>query len=194
MTLEHQPIPVLSLADGSLFTLRPVTGDDKDLILNGFERMSERSRYLRFLSPMPSLSRRQLAYLSELDHRRHVAIGMLDGDRPVAIGRFVRFDDDPAEADVAVTVIDEYQGRGVGRILVQALAQIARHRGVRWLHFDVLAENAAMLTVLDRLGAVRTPSGPIVHAVLDADDVPAPVGLAGDILDMVDRAAAVKAG
>jgi GNAT superfamily N-acetyltransferase len=183
-------MPVLSLADGSIFTVRPVTGDDKHLILSGFDQLSERSRYLRFLSPMPSLSRGQLAYLSELDHRHHVAIGILDGDNPVAIGRFVRFDDDPTAADVALTVIDAYQGRGVGRVTIEVLAMLARHRDIRWMHFDVLAENTGMLALLDRFDAVRTPSGPVVHAVLDVDTVPNPVGMSGDLLGLVEEVAA----
>ncbi|MGF1666578.1 MAG: GNAT family N-acetyltransferase [Acidimicrobiia bacterium] len=182
--------PVLSLADGSIFIVRPVTGDDKHLILTGFDQLSERSRYLRFLSPMPSLSRGQLAYLSELDHRHHVAIGILDGDKPVAIGRFIRFDDDPTTADVAITVIDDYQGRGVGRVIIEVLAMLARHRDIRWMHFDVLAENTGMLALLDRFDAVRTPSGPVVHAVLDADTVPNPVGMTGDLLGLVEEVTA----
>lgn len=186
---ERIVAPVLSLEDGTIFEVRPVTPDDKNLLASGFERMSERSRYLRFLGPMPTLSRRQLAYLSELDHHDHVAVGLLDGSEPVAIGRWVRFEDEPADADVAITVVDEYQRRGVGRVVIQVLALVARHRGVRWLHFDVLAENDAMLKLLDRLGAVRTPSGPVVHAVLDAESVEAPIGMTGDLLGAVDDAA-----
>lgn len=182
-------MPVLSLEDGTIFGVRPITPDDKPLLEAGFRQLSERSRYLRFLGPMPALSRRQLAYLSELDQLDHVAVGLLDGTQPVAVGRWVRFDDQPMDADVAVTVVDDYQGRGVGRLVVQVLAMIARHRGVRWLHFDVLAENAAMLRLLDRLGAVRTPSGPVIHGVLDADSVPPPVGIVGDLLAAVDAAA-----
>jgi GNAT superfamily N-acetyltransferase len=187
----YQPMatPVLSLEDGSIFEIRPVTPEDKTLLASGFERLSERSRYLRFLGAMPTLSRRQLAYLSELDHQSHVAVGVLDDGEPVAVGRWVRFDDEPAEADVAITVLDDYQGRGVGRIVIQVLAMVARHRDVRWLHFDVLAENTAMLGLLDRLGAVRTPSGPVIHAVLDAETVTAPVGMLGDLLGLVDDAA-----
>ena len=185
--------PVLSLADGSIYSVRPVTGDDKALIVDRFERLSERSRYLRFLSPMPALSRGQLAYLSELDHRDHVAIGILDGTQPVVIARWVRFDDDPAAADVALAVIDEYQRRGVGRIVIEVLALLARHRGIRWMHFDLLAENTAMHSLLDRFDAVSTSAGPVVHAVLDAETVPNPVALTGDLLGLVDNAAR-KAG
>jgi GNAT superfamily N-acetyltransferase len=179
---------IVSLEDGSIFTVRPLTSDDKPLLVAGFEALSERSRYLRFLSPMPMLSRSQLAYLSELDQIDHVAFGVTDGDRPVAVGRWVRDDDDSESADVAVTVIDGYQGRGVGRMLVKVLAMSARHRGVRWLHFDVLAENVPMLRVLDRFDAVRTDSGPIVHAVLDAENVGLPAGVATDLLALLDGA------
>lgn len=180
---------VVSLQEGTVFSVRPVTADDKPLLLSGFERMSPRSRYLRFFTPTPGLTRSQLAYLSEHDHHDHVALGILDREEPVAVGRFVRYDDDPESADTALTVIDEYQGRGVARTLVKILAMAARHRGVRWLHFDVLAENRAMLAVLDRFDAVRTDSGPIIHAVLDATDVPEPAGMAGDLPGLLDRVA-----
>jgi GNAT superfamily N-acetyltransferase len=186
---EPMATPVLSLEDGSIFEVRPITPDDKSLLASGFEQLSERSRYLRFLGAMPALSRRQLAYLSELDHRNHVAVGVLHDGEPVAVGRWVRFEQEPSDADVAITVVDDHQGRGVGRIVIEVLAMIARHRDVRWLHFDVLAENTAMLRMLDRLGAVRTPSGPVIHAVLDADTVSAPVGVVGDLLGLVDDAA-----
>jgi GNAT superfamily N-acetyltransferase len=187
-TLDARASTIVSLEDGSIFTVRPLNADDKPLLAAGFEALSERSRYLRFLSPMPVLSRSQLAYLSELDQVDHVAIGVLDGDSPVAVGRWVRDGDDPESADVAVTVIDGYQGRGVGRMLVKVLAMSARHRGVRWMHFDVLAENTAMLRVLDRFDAVRTDSGPIVHAVLDAETVSYPAGLSTGLLDLLDGA------
>lgn len=180
---------VVSLEDGAVFVVRPVTPDDKPLLLSGFERMSPRSRYQRFFTPATDLSARQLAYLCELDHRDHVALGVLDHGTPVAVGRFVRFDDDPWSADTAMTVVDDYQGRGVARMLLKILALAARHRDVRWLHFDVLADNRAMLAVLDRFDAVRTETGPIVHAVLDAEDVAEPAGMSGDLLGLIDRAA-----
>lgn len=180
---------VVSLQDGTIFRVRPVTADDKPLIVSGFERMSARSRYQRFFAPTPDLTRSQLAYLSELDHRDHVALGLLDGETPVAVGRFIRFDDDYESADTALTVIDDYQGRGVARVLVKVLALAARHRGVRWLHFDVLADNRAMLAVLDRFDAVRTETGPVVHAVLDAEGVAEPAGMTGDLPTLIDLAA-----
>jgi GNAT superfamily N-acetyltransferase len=187
MSRPVQPTAIAPLADGAILAIRPVTADDKALILDGFERLSERSRYLRFLTPTPTLSRAQLAYLSELDQIDHVGLGFLEGETPVAIGRWVRFDDDPEAADVALTVVDDFQGRGVGRLVIQALVATARHRGVRWLHFDVLAENVAMLALLDRFDAVRTTSPPVVHGVLDVASVVVPAELSDELALLIDE-------
>ena len=178
--------------DGTTLTIRPVLADDKRLLQLAFDRLSVESRRNRFLTSTSSLTRAQLAYLTEIDHMDHVAFGVLDGSLPVAVGRWIRFDDEPDAADVAITVLDEYQGRGHGSRLLAVLALSARHRGVRWLHFDVLAENSAMLAVLDRLEAVRTESGPIVHAVLDVGMVADPDLPARELLDRLDAAAAAR--
>ena len=62
------------------------------------------------------------AYLTELDYHDHVAWGAIDGDNPIAIGRFIRFDDDPTAADFAITVFDTHQGRSIGPMLLEILA------------------------------------------------------------------------
>lgn len=177
------------LDDGSHIQLRPVTPDDKALLLEGFSRLSDRARYLRFLAPTEKLSPRQLAYLSEVDHHRHVAWGALDGDEAAGVGRWVRYDDDPSAADVAITVLDDHQRRGIGRLLLEVLAASARARGVGVLHFDVLAENEAMNGLLASLGAVRTEASEIVHHVLDVGRVGGPDIVAGDLIGLLGDAA-----
>lgn len=186
----HTPRPVATaqLRDGSRIDLRPVTGDDKALLVDGFHKLSPRARYLRFFAPANRLSLSQVAYLAEVDQSDHVAWGVLDGDAPVAIARWVRFVDAPAAADVAVTVIDDYQGRGIGRLLLQVLAVSARARGVGTLHFDVLAENDAMNGLLASLGAERNEEYDIVHHVLDVARVPAPPIVAGDLIGLLEDA------
>ncbi|MEX2654475.1 MAG: GNAT family N-acetyltransferase [Acidimicrobiia bacterium] len=177
------------LKDGSHIQLRPVTPDDKPLIADGFSRLSARARYLRFLVPSDRLSTRQLAYLAEVDHHNHVAWGVLDGDASAGIGRWVRLDTDPSAADVAITVLDDYQGRGIGRLLLQVLAVSARARGVGVLHFDVLAENEPMKGLLASVGSVRASETEIVHHVLDVARVPAPDVVEGDLLGLLEDAA-----
>ncbi|MEX2280507.1 MAG: GNAT family N-acetyltransferase [Acidimicrobiia bacterium] len=177
------------LKDGSHIQLRPVTPDDKPLIADGFSRLSARARYLRFLAPSDRLSSRQLAYLAEVDHHDHVAWGALDGDAAAGVGRWVRLEADPSTADVAITVLDDYQGRGIGRLLLQVLAVSARARGVGVLHFDVLAENEPMKGLLASVGSVPVSEAEIVHHVLDVRRVPAPDVVEGDLIGLLEEAA-----
>lgn len=176
------------LADGSFVRLRPVTAADKPLLAAGFARMSPRARYLRFLTPSQRLSASQLAYLTEVDQFDHVAWGVFDEEEPVGVGRWVRLETDPVAADVAVTVLDQHQRRGVGRLLLGVLAVSARARGVGVLHFDVLAENEAMRALLRRLGAESTADDGVVHYVLDVARMQPPRIAAGDVVALLERA------
>ena len=180
---------VIETRDGSRFSIRPVTSDDKPLLSAGFARLSDRTRYLRFLVPTPSLSRSQLSYLSETDQRNHVAWGVLSDGEPVAIGRFVRLGES-SSADVALTVVDEFQGRGVGPALISVLAESARARGIEEFHFDVLVENAPMRTVLARLGGQETFEGATVHVVVDVGTIPPPPVVSGELIPLLDEVAA----
>lgn len=173
---------------GFAVDLRPVTPDDKALLADGFARLSERARYLRFLAPADRLTASQLAYLSEVDHHDHVAWGALQGERAVGVGRFVRYTDDRSSADLALTVLDEFQGRGVGRLLIEVLGVSARARGIAHFHFDVLAENAPMLGLLASMGAVPADSNEIVHLVLDVARIPAPAVEDGDLIGLLEAA------
>lgn len=176
--------------EGVGLVVRPVFPEDGALIEAGFEHLSERSRYQRFLAPITSLSRSQLSYLSEVDHRRHVALGVLHGEEPVGVVRMVGLPDCEDEADVAVTLVDDYQGQGIGPELLRVMAVVARHRGITRLHFDVLAENTAMLKLLGRLPEVdRDETGSVVHVVIDPAGIPLPTALEGSIEAMVDEAA-----
>src|SRR6476660_3856548 len=91
--LKSASVPRMMLRDGSRVDVRPIAATDKELIRRGFERLSPESRYRRFLSSMPALDDRALAYLTELDHHDHEALVALDGDEAVGVARFVR---DPA--------------------------------------------------------------------------------------------------
>lgn len=144
------------LPDGTELVLRPVVPDDKALFLAAFERLSPLSRYRRFLSPLPRLSSALLDYLTEVDHHRHTAWLAVAEERagPAAVGvaRAIRLDD-PRGAEIAVTVIDPYQRRGVGRLLLGTLVLEAAEAKVSRFVGLVLADNAPMLAVLRRVGA-----------------------------------------
>jgi GNAT superfamily N-acetyltransferase len=102
---------------------------------------------------MPALPSRTLDTLMDVDQDRHVALIALVGGKPVGVVRYVRDVADPGVADLAVTVIDARQGRGLGRVLVTALRRCAAERGVRELHLDIHPENGRMASLARSLGA-----------------------------------------
>jgi RimJ/RimL family protein N-acetyltransferase len=146
-----------TLGDGSSALLRPIRAGDRTAIQRGFEEMSEDSRYTRFLSPLPRLSAAQLTYLTDVDHHDHEAIiaSAPDG-APMGVARFVRTDPDSDAAEVAVAVVDRYQGRGVATALLERLAERARAEGVQRFTATALATNAEVIELLSRMGPMRT--------------------------------------
>lgn len=144
-----------SLRDGTPVELRLVRPEDKPLFVAGLERLSPASRFFRFFAHRDRLSPRELAYLTELDHERHVAIGAMtraaDGaEVGLGVARFIGLDE-PAVAEAAVTVIDAAQGKGLGSLLFKHLIAAAHERGFREFRFDVLAENETMLQLVENL-------------------------------------------
>jgi GNAT superfamily N-acetyltransferase len=164
----------LTLPNGVVVSLRPLGPDDRERLAVGFERLSAESRYRRFMTPVPRLTASELTYFSEIDNWNHFAWGVqvvkaegLDG---AGVARFVRLTTDQTAADTAFTVLDEYQGLGIGQVLFRALAIAGRAHDVKQFHFDVLADNRPMLKVLEKSGVpVDSVSAGIVHAVLDVD-------------------------
>ena len=143
------------LRDGSQVQIRPVRGSDAPLLADGFARLSARSRQQRFLSPKHSLSAAELRFLTEVDHHDHEAIGALnpaDG-RGVGIARYIRAPDDPQAAEIAVTIADDWQGRGLGTELLARLSDRARQEGICRFTATIAYGNAAMATLLQNMGA-----------------------------------------
>ena len=165
----------MQLRGGTTVHVRPVGPEDKDLIRGGFERLSPESRYRRFLVPLPKLHDRMLRFLTEVDHRDHEALLTLDTvtGELVGVARFVRLESDPTSAEVAVTVVDDWQGQGLGTALLDALAERAREEGVTRFTGVALAQNREVLGLLGKLGAARVVGrGP--GTVELAVDLPSP--------------------
>jgi RimJ/RimL family protein N-acetyltransferase len=139
--------------------VRPIEPGDKAALTAAFERLSEQSRYQRFMTAISELSDSQLRYLTELDHHDHEALIAFEpgsGDA-VGVARFVRLED-PASAEAAVTVIDDWQGRGLGTALCQLLAERARDEGIERFTALLLASNEQMHDVLASLGPAQVIS------------------------------------
>jgi RimJ/RimL family protein N-acetyltransferase len=147
----------VTLRDGTAALIRPLLPDDRALLVEEFERLSPESRYRRFFAPLRTLSDSFLDYLTQIDYVDHFAWGALarEGDgRWVGAGvsRYVRLAD-PTAAEAAVTVVDHWQGRGLGRILLDALVLEALENGITRFEGDVLEENLPMRELLRRTGA-----------------------------------------
>jgi len=149
------------LRDGSTVLIRQVRGTDAPLLADGFARLSARSRQLRFLTSKNTLSAAELRYYTEVDHHDHEALGALspaDG-RGVGIARYVRDTADPQAAEIAVTIADDWQGRGLGTELLAQLSGRARQAGICRFTATVSADNVAMAALLWRMGAELTGRG-----------------------------------
>ena len=143
------------LSDGAQVVIRPIRADDKFLLAEGLRRLSPESVQRRFLAPKRSFSRAELRYLTEVDGRDHVALVALDPTDPehqlIAVGRFVRLQHDPHAADVAFTVADEWQGRGLGSLLGVHLTHLARNRGIRRFTATMSSDNRPAHRLLQKL-------------------------------------------
>jgi RimJ/RimL family protein N-acetyltransferase len=138
--------------------IRQVRGTDAPLLADGFARLSARSRQLRFLGPKKMLSAAELRYLTEVDHHDHEAIGALSPaeGRGVGVARYIRDPDDPGAAEIAVTIADDWQGRGLGTELLVQLSDRARQAGIGRFTATVSADNVAMTRLLWKMGAELT--------------------------------------
>ena len=157
------------LRDGSEVLIRPVRGTDAPLLADGFARLSARSRQMRFLTVKQELSPAELRYFTEIDHHDHEALGAVDraNGRGVGVARYVRSAEDAQSAELAVTVVDEWQSCGLGTELVAQLAERAREEGIRRFTALVAADNVAVAGLARSVGAdlVSRDSATVVYEV-----------------------------
>jgi GNAT superfamily N-acetyltransferase len=130
----------------------------KAQIAEALQSLSCRSRWHRFASPVERLSEDQLDYLVDLDGKDRVAWCALTGsaanERGIGLARYIRSSGRPEAAEFAVTVIDEFQRQGVGRVLLEQLLLSAAENGIETLEGFVMPSNRAMLALAARFAGV----------------------------------------
>ncbi len=139
---RHWEADVL-LRDGKTAHIRPIRPEDAELMVEFYSRVSDESKYYRFFSPMPHLSERDLKRFTHVDHVDRVALVLLSAEKMIAVGRYDTVE--PGKAEVAFLVEDGHQGRGIGQLLLEHLAQAGRERGVERFVAEVLPDNQAMI-------------------------------------------------
>lgn len=154
------------LRDGTLALICALRHGDRSQLAQAYERLTPESKFHRFLSGVPHLSDSMLDHLVDgVDGIHHVALVLFCLDEngvgtPAGVGRVIRYPDRPTDADVAVTVAEEFRGRGVASALLNELLA-ERPEGVERLRTSVAADNPAARAMLERLGPTT---------VIDVDD------------------------
>ncbi len=145
------------LPDGATTHVRSVRPSDERALRAALRELSAHSRYQRFLGPVTELSDSLWRYLCDVDGRDHVALIALSADESHAVGvaRFVRQSTRPSVAEVAVTVADAWQRRGLGSLLVALLVESARRARIDSFVAYALPNNMGIRRLLARYGPIR---------------------------------------
>jgi acetyltransferase len=168
----NQLTETFTLKDGTKIFIRPVRAEDEPLIVALHAGHSERTLRMRFFSLVKTLSRDSLIRLCHLDYAREMALAAVEntgnGPRLLGVSRF-HMDPESREAEFAVVVGDQWQGKGLGRHLMEKLITVAKTMGVKRLVGVVLRENNPMLKLMSQLGFTNraTEDDDVVEAVRD---------------------------
>ena len=161
------------LQDGRSLQIRAIRAEDKQALLDMFSRLSPETIYHRFLGAKKSLSRDELVYLTELDfHRRAALVAVLvrEGvEHIVGVGRYASSDDSPADrAEVAITVEDTEQRRGIGTLLLKHLRAVANAEGIGLFDVYLVSDNLAPIALFEGSGHVvhRSAGAGTCHLVI----------------------------
>lgn len=139
---EHWEADVV-LRDGGICHMRPITPDDAQRLRDFHSKLSPETIYYRFFAPYPELSAKDVRRFTEVDHDSRVALVATVGDEIVGVGRYDRVSN--TDAEVAFTIRDDHQSRGLGSVLLEHLAAAARERGIQRFVAEVLPGNRKML-------------------------------------------------
>jgi RimJ/RimL family protein N-acetyltransferase len=148
----------VTLGDGSRIHLRPIRPDDQERLISFHERLSGQTAYQRFFNVMRHLPRASARFLANVDYRRRLALVAehREGPCPILVG-VARYDctGQPDTAEIAFVIQDDWQNRGLGTILLEALLAAAEARGIRRFRAYVLPSNGRMLDLLARFTDIR---------------------------------------
>ena len=142
------------------FLVRPIVPEDRSVLDAAFRELTPKSKYLRFFQSSERLSQYQLDYLSNPDGENHVAWGILDTTfkphKGVCAMRFIRLKDNPEVAEVAITVIDSYQGQGLSKVAFSVMNILASELGIKRFRHHVLHQNSVANASLLKLGIINS--------------------------------------
>jgi RimJ/RimL family protein N-acetyltransferase len=159
MNSTPQGVERVTLPDGTQLAIRAVRPDDRERVVRAFAKLDRESVYTRYFTFKRELSEAELAHLDAMDSTREAmlvaTVDTYEGETIVGTCRYIA-QDAPGAAEVAFTIEEDYQGRGIAGRLLERLASIARANGITRFEAVVLKENRAMLRVFERTGRPMT--------------------------------------
>jgi acetyltransferase len=158
MAIHPYPVRLVrsrQLGDGTDITVRPIRPEDADMVRSFINGLSDEAKYFRFMRALHEVTQEMLVRFSQIDYQREMALiatAELDGkETELGVARYVT-NPDAQSCEFALVVGDRWQRRGLGHILMQALMQVARERGLERMEGEVLANNSKMLELVRNLG------------------------------------------
>lgn len=140
--------------NNNLFEIRAITANDKESLQDGLAHLSSESKRQRFFSSRKSFTDKELEFFTEVDQHNHIAFvaGFLGDTAPTPAGsiRCVRDSNRPEYAELAVTIVDRFQGQGLGYRLLDTLAKAAIKEKITHLYGDFHTSNTNMLKLLEK--------------------------------------------
>jgi GNAT superfamily N-acetyltransferase len=149
------------LKDGTAVHIRPIRPEDDRLLIEIFNRLSPQSVYQRFFTNVSELTPGMARYLADANSARRLALMAEIAGEVVAVGRYEPTPD-PETVELALVVLDEWQDKGLGRIMVREILKVGWANGIKRFRADVLAENRRMLHLLAQEAGIlerRTEAG-----------------------------------
>jgi RimJ/RimL family protein N-acetyltransferase len=143
----------IKLTNSIILNIRQVCSSDRECLIDGFRRLSPQSKRFRFLSAISRLLPAQVTYFTDIDNKNHCAWGAQDikkNFRGVGIARYIRIGETPSTAEFAITIVDDYQKKGIGTLLFCLLLRSALENGISVLIGYCHPENAAIHKMLTK--------------------------------------------
>jgi acetyltransferase len=155
----HQYVTPWTTKKGRKTTFRPIRGEDEPLMTSFHETLSDRSVYLRYLSPMllsERVTHERLARVCHSDYSREIVLMVeteeKDGRRIIAVGRLSKFRGEDEDARMSLLVSDDYQGEGIGIELIRRLIEVAKHEKIKKIGAVMSKENETMKVLSAKIG------------------------------------------
>lgn len=189
---DDRPRLEIELSDGARALLSPLAVDDRMLLVEGLSELSPESVYSRFGQGRGSLTEAELDYLADVDLRDHVAWGVaIEGDG-AGVGRYIVVEDRSC-AELAVTVLDQFQRRGLGTLLFRALTAVARADGIDEFCFEFVPDNLPVQRIVRGLDLVLDDSGTALLGRVSLAEIPQSE-LDADFVRVIEEARATVPG